>query len=155
MLDYEVQKRLVRLLEGATSKGAPAVDADKLKEVKAIVRTSDDYVASAFDVLMERLKERHAQARLHAVRVCDELFMRSKSFRARLSLHFDDFLDLSVGWRPSKPLPPPTECAEALRAAALSAIQRWDAGFGLHYPQVRPETVDGCSNGFDTKLFNN
>eukprot|EP00873_Tetraselmis_striata_P018511 jgi/Tetstr1/438775/TSEL_027284.t1 len=136
MLDYELQRRLAELLERATDKGAPAVEAETLAEIKAVARSGDQYVAAAFDVLMERLAARHSQTRLLSVHVADELFMRSKAFRAAMAPAFDRFLELSVGYRAANPLPPPAECAESLRAAALGAVQRWDASYGPHYPQV-------------------
>ena len=70
MLDYKVQQRLIKLLEAATDKKMPSVEPGVLKEIKSLVRTSNEYVASAHDVLMERLKARHAQvkprSRLHS-----------------------------------------------------------------------------------------
>ena len=64
MLDYEVQQRLVKLIESATDKHMPSVEVDTMNEIKALVRTSNEYISSAHDVLMERLKARHSQVHI-------------------------------------------------------------------------------------------
>ena len=163
MLDYEVQQRLIKLLESATNKNMPSVEADSMKEIKALARTSNEYILSAHDVLMERMKVRHAQVltpglplhvvlrsvanwmplehvqvRLLSVEICDELFMRSKVFRDLVSASFDKFLQSAVGYSSKDPLPGPADCAENLRTRALAVIQRWENAFGLHYPQASP-----------------
>ena len=43
---------------------------------------------------------------------------------------------LVAGFRPEKPLPPPTAAAAALRARTLEVIERWEADFAAFYPQV-------------------
>lgn len=61
MLDYEQHKRLVGLLESATDKKAPEIEAGSLKEIKEMVRNSNECIKSAYVVLMERLNAPHPQ----------------------------------------------------------------------------------------------
>eukprot|EP00850_Spirogloea_muscicola_P015671 SM000122S25778 [mRNA] locus=s122:188645:191422:- [translate_table: standard] len=71
---------------------------------------------------------------LHGV---DALFMRSRLFRALLvEPGFDAFLQLTVGYQPDRPLPPPADRAALLRRLAIEAVERWKDAFGLHYRQV-------------------
>lgn len=79
--------------------------------------------------------------RLLALEVCDELFGRSKRFRALLCARLTHALELMVGFKPSNPLPPPADTATALRARALEALERWHALFGTKYQQVRPSSL--------------
>eukprot|EP00850_Spirogloea_muscicola_P006640 SM000032S12024 [mRNA] locus=s32:11708:14478:- [translate_table: standard] len=71
---------------------------------------------------------------LHGI---DALFMRSRLFRALLvEPGFDAFLQLTVGYQPDRPLPPPADRAALLRRLAIEAVERWSDAFGLHYRQV-------------------
>ena len=76
------------------------------------------------------------QVRLHAVALCDELFMRSRIFRGLMAQRFSRFLELSVGHRSENPLPGPQEAAVQLRERALEAIEVWTERFGSLYRQV-------------------
>jgi len=50
------------LIKSATSTGETSLDAAKLKEIKEIVKKSDDNVSAAFSFCLARLKEKHSQA---------------------------------------------------------------------------------------------
>ena len=76
------------------------------------------------------------QVRLLALEVCDELFGRSKHFRALLTSRLTHFLELVVGHKTENPLPPPAPAAVALRAKALEVLERWHGQFGAKYKQV-------------------
>lgn len=76
------------------------------------------------------------QVRLHAVTVADELFRRSSAFRALVADSFSEFLELTVGFRAAKPLPPPQQDAVQLREKTLESIERWNEECGSLYPQV-------------------
>jgi hypothetical protein len=79
----------------------------------------------------------HLQARKLSVELCDVLFSRSKCFRRALAGQFSQFVELGVGHKPDKPLPPPAAAAVALRERSLEVIEKWHEAWGLHYPQVR------------------
>ena len=66
----------------------------------------------------------------------DELFMRSKYFRSLFITDFRSFMELVIGTRARKPLPPPPEAAEMLRKKGLEFIEKWNEGHGAHYKQV-------------------
>jgi hypothetical protein len=83
----------------------------------------------------------HAQTRLLALELSDELFARSKAFRALLAPRFSAFLDATIGFRAEKPLPPPAAAATALRARALEILERWEEGFAAFYPEVGSPAV--------------
>ncbi|XP_037408247.1 UV-stimulated scaffold protein A homolog isoform X2 [Triticum dicoccoides] len=75
--------------------------------------------------------------RLLAFSIVDELFMRSKLFRALLADVLDGFVPLAVGFRSNEQLPPPAASAATLRKAAIQALERWHHLFGVHYRQLR------------------
>lgn len=76
------------------------------------------------------------QTRKLALRICDVLFSRSRCFRRQLTAHFNQFVELTVGNKPDKPLPAPASVALDLRQKALEAIEQWHGQWGLQYPQV-------------------
>lgn len=74
--------------------------------------------------------------RLHALRISNELFLRSQGFRTLLAPNISPFLALTVGHRSEAPLPGPADVATQLRQAALEALEIWDERFGSLYGQV-------------------
>ena len=76
------------------------------------------------------------QTRLLALQVANALFRSSQPFRRLLTHSFQQFLELTVGYRPEKPLPPPVDTAEALRQQALEVVERWRDQHGRECPQV-------------------
>jgi len=80
---------------------------------------------------------RGAQARLHALALCEALLPRSRAFRGRLAEHFPLFLERAVGFRAARPLPAPADVAAQLRERALAATERWAEDHGAHYQQAR------------------
>lgn len=80
------------------------------------------------------------QARHLALDLCDHLFARSSAFRTLLISSLDDFLSLTIGHRPERPLPGPPAQAAALRASALAALQRWTALHARAHPQLQLAT---------------
>ncbi|KAK9807595.1 hypothetical protein WJX72_003694 [[Myrmecia] bisecta] len=137
MIDVAVQRRLTGLIESLTDKRkGGALEEGSLKQIKAICKQGDDNVLVAFDLLMDRLKLPHAQTRLHVLHLCDELFQRSKAFRSQLAKHFTAFLELTIGYKQGKPLPPPADVATLLRDQTLQVIEGWDENHGRLYSQV-------------------
>lgn len=76
------------------------------------------------------------QTRLHVVNLIDQLFQRSRAFRAQLTANFTDFLELSLGFRHERPLPGPASIASQLRDRALEVVEHWNDKFGSTYKQV-------------------
>lgn len=76
------------------------------------------------------------QIRVHALRLCDELFTRSKQFRQLLVSDLGQVLPLALGHKPETPLPPPAGAAAKLRKAALECLERWNSQYGAVYGQV-------------------
>ncbi len=63
MLDASVLKKLVDLVEKATSKRRTDVDPAALKQLKLLCRAADENVRSTFDLLMDQMKSQDAQVR--------------------------------------------------------------------------------------------
>ena len=57
-------RRLNELVEGATDRNQSAVDEFALEEIKRLARTSDLALRATYDILLTRLKQSHAQARM-------------------------------------------------------------------------------------------
>ena len=85
---------------------------------------------------MTQLHKEHAEIRLSAVQVIDQLFMRSHAFRELLIADFNEFLDLTVETDIKRPLPPPETVARNLKRQALEAIRRWNQQFGKGYRKL-------------------
>ncbi|XBI68240.1 UV-stimulated scaffold protein A homolog isoform X1 [Triticum dicoccoides] len=125
------------LIDRATSTTAPSVDPALLRAIKSSVRASDGAVRDAFRLLLSLMAKPHSHVRLLAFSIVDELFMRSKLFRALLADVLDGFVPLAVGFRSNEQLPPPAASAATLRKAAIQALERWHHLFGVHYRQLR------------------
>ena len=77
------------------------------------------------------------QTRLHALALCELLLPRSRAFRAALAQQFPAFLERTIGFRATRPLPGPSDVAAQLRERALEATERWAEDHGAHYQQAR------------------
>jgi len=77
------------------------------------------------------------QVRYLTLLIIDELFMRSKLFRALVVEKLDKLLSLSVGFRRNHPLPAPPAVASVLRLKAIEFLEKWNSSFGIHYRQIR------------------
>ncbi|CAH9123661.1 unnamed protein product [Cuscuta epithymum] len=126
-----------RLIEKATNSTSPEVDPRLLKAIKSVVRQSDSELRLAAQTLMSLMKRDHSQVRYLSLLIIDEIFMRSKLFRAILVENLDQLLTLSVGFRKNLPLPAPASVASVLRAKAIEFLEKWNDSFGVHYRQLR------------------
>lgn len=63
-MDADGHSRLVVLIERATSKKHPALDASLLAEIKALCKLDEEHVLLAFDAAFSQLRATHAQVRL-------------------------------------------------------------------------------------------
>ncbi|XP_023556073.1 UV-stimulated scaffold protein A isoform X2 [Octodon degus] len=85
---------------------------------------------------MTQLSQDHAEIRLSAFQIVDELFARSHQFRMLLVSDFQEFLELTLGMDLEQPLPPPKEAAQRLKQAAMRAVEGWNQRFGEAYKKL-------------------
>ncbi|XP_059173402.1 UV-stimulated scaffold protein A-like isoform X2 [Physella acuta] len=135
-LNGEVLKQMDKCLQTLTMTGNPSLDPADLKQFKRFCRESDDYVRYAFLLIMRQLKKNHAEVRLSAFQVADELFCRSHAFREILVIHLQTFLSLTTETEANRPLPPPKPAANKLKSDSLRAIQRWYEKYGQGYRKL-------------------
>ncbi|NXK93482.1 UVSSA protein, partial [Formicarius rufipectus] len=131
-----MDQRLAELVDELTTSGEPRLEPGRMKELKKICKSSEEHLGHAFHLLVTRLREEHAEMRLSAFQVVQELFARSHRFRTLLIDSFQEFLELTVGTDHEQPLPPPREVAQKLRKAAIRAVQDWHEKYGEAYKQL-------------------
>ena len=86
---------------------------------------------------MVHLGEEHAEVRLSAHDLVEQLFQRSHTFRECLIDTFQEYLALAVGVDAERPLPPPAGAAKLLKARTLLSIKRWAEAYGAGYPKLK------------------
>lgn len=101
-----------------------------------VPRSSEEQLSRAYHLLTAQLRQEHAEVRLSAFQVAEELFARSHLFRLLVISDFQGFLELTLGTDPRQPLPPPREAAQRLRQAAARAVQGWSEKFGAAYKKL-------------------
>lgn len=101
-----------------------------------VPRSSEEQLSHAYRLLMTQLTQDHAEIRLSAFQITDELFTRSHQFRVLLVSDFQEFLELTLGTDSDRPLPPPREAAQRLRQAAMQAVEGWNEKFGEAYKKL-------------------
>ncbi|XP_012667743.1 UV-stimulated scaffold protein A isoform X1 [Otolemur garnettii] len=131
-----MEQKLSQLVEELTTSGEPQLNLEKMKELKKICKSSEEQLGRTYHLLMAQLSREHAQVRLSAFQVVDELFTRSHYFRSLLISDFQEFLELTLGTDHEQPLPPPREVAQRLRQAALRAVEVWNEKFGEAYKKL-------------------
>ncbi|GAB1289545.1 UV-stimulated scaffold protein A [Apodemus speciosus] len=145
-----MDQKLSQLIEELTTSGESQLNAQKMKELKKIckvlevqlrtshklVRSSEEQLSHAYRLLMTQLTQEHAEIRLSAFQIVDELFTRSHQFRVLLVSDFQEFLELTLGTDSDRPLPPPREAAQRLRQAAMQAVEGWNEKFGEAYKKL-------------------
>ncbi|XP_062964848.1 UV-stimulated scaffold protein A isoform X2 [Cynocephalus volans] len=131
-----MDQRLSQLVEELTTSGEPQLDPEKTKALKRICKSSEEQLGHAYHLLMTQLKQEHAEIRLSAFQIVDELFARSHQFRMLVISDFQEFLELTLGTDHGQPLPPPRDAAQRLRRAAMRAVQGWSEKFGEAYKKL-------------------
>ncbi|KAJ7324513.1 hypothetical protein JRQ81_017533 [Phrynocephalus forsythii] len=131
-----MDQRLSQLVEDLTTSGEPQLDPQKMKELKKICRSSDEHICHIYHLLMTQLNEDHAQIRLSAFQIVDELFTRSHQFRTLIISNFQELLELTVETDYDQPLPPPEEVAQNLKTTAIKSVQRWHEEYGEAYKKL-------------------
>ncbi|XP_066478504.1 UV-stimulated scaffold protein A [Tiliqua scincoides] len=132
----EVDQKLSQLVEDLTTSGEPQLDPKKIKELKKICKSSNEHISHVYHLLMTQLNQEHAEIRLSAFQVVDELFTRSHQFRTLIISNFQEFLELTVETDYEQPLPPPSEVAQKLKKAAIKSIQEWHEKYGEAYKKL-------------------
>ncbi|XP_073898866.1 UV-stimulated scaffold protein A isoform X4 [Castor canadensis] len=135
-LAVDMDQKLPELVEELTTSGEPQLNPEKMKELKKICKSSEEQLNHAYRLLMTQLTQDHAEIRLSAFQVVDELFTRSHQFRVLLVSDFQEFLELTLGTDHEQPLPPPREAAQQLRQAAMRAVEGWNEKFGEAYKKL-------------------
>lgn len=133
-MDSERQAaHLKHLVEELTTSGKEKLDEEKFKKVKKICKQSDIYVVELYRLISKQLRKKHAEIRLSAFLICDEIFQRSHCFRELLLKDFLKFVDLTLGLDPKQPLPKPDSAAKKMKQKCVEAIQRWHDQFSAGY----------------------
>lgn len=86
---------------------------------------------------MSYLAKDHAEIRLSAFQIIDDLFRRSHLFRELLLSDFQRFTHLVTGIDSKEPLPLPKAVASKLKEKSLLAIRQWHDKFGEGYPRLK------------------
>ncbi|XP_039509736.1 UV-stimulated scaffold protein A isoform X1 [Pimephales promelas] len=135
-MDQTMRDKLSQLVEELTTSGEPQLNQDKMKEVKKICKVSNDYIDHFYHLIMTQLNQEHAEIRLSAFQMLNEIFSRSHHFRGLLITNFQEFLELTVETDAEQPLPPPKEVARKLRTLAIQTVQSWHATYGEAYKKL-------------------
>ncbi|DAA28413.1 TPA: hypothetical protein BOS_6983 [Bos taurus] len=131
-----MDQKLSELVEELTTSGEPQLNPEKMKQLKKICKSSEEQLGHAYHLLMAQLSQEHAEIRLSAFQVLDQLFARSHQFRTLVVSNFQEFLELTLGTDHERPLPPPREVAQRLRQAATQAIRGWNEKYGAAYKKL-------------------
>ncbi|ELW62740.1 hypothetical protein TREES_T100000761 [Tupaia chinensis] len=131
-----MDQKLSQLIEELTTSGEPQLNPEKMKELKKICKSSEEQLSHAYRLLMTQLNQEHAEIRLSAFQIVDELFARSHQFRMLVISDFQEFLELTLGTDHGQPLPPPREVAQRLKQAAIQAVEGWNEKFGEAYKKL-------------------
>ncbi|KAG0231524.1 hypothetical protein BGW42_000169 [Actinomortierella wolfii] len=132
-LNIETRDALSALIQTATKTGELQLDPDQ--KIKSICKKSENNVRCAYDLIMNQLKQKHAQIRYSCTQLIQELFQRSHVFRDCLVEDYPTFLQLTVGIH-QHTLPPPVAFAEKTKQLAISLTNEWFKKYGTVYKQV-------------------
>ncbi|KAG7461533.1 hypothetical protein MATL_G00192090 [Megalops atlanticus] len=135
-MDHAQREKLSELMEELTTSGEPQLNAEKMKEMKKLCKVSNDYIEYAYHLIMTQLAQEHAEIRLSALQVAEQLFSRSHRFRELLVSSLQEFLELTVETNADRPLPPPREVAHKLKTLAIRTVQAWQAIYGQAYKKL-------------------
>ncbi|XP_076029626.1 UV-stimulated scaffold protein A-like [Oratosquilla oratoria] len=137
-MENDTRKRhLSYLVFELTTSGKDHLDENKMKQLKKICKHSEFYVIILWEHLQKQLKKQHAEIRLSAFQICDEIFHRSHCFRELLLKDFTDFAAQTIGFDRKNPLPKPKPVAKTMQQKAIEAIQRWYDKFKDGYHTLR------------------
>ncbi|KAI0222633.1 UV-stimulated scaffold protein A [Lamellibrachia satsuma] len=123
-------------VEKLTTSGQQTLDAPTMAQIKKICKRSDEYVKHAFHLVMSQLECDHAEIRLSAFLIIQQLFSRSHCFRELLLARFHSFMQLTMETEPNIPMPPPKLVANSLKKMASDSVQEWYNKYGLAYKKL-------------------
>ncbi|KAJ2079229.1 hypothetical protein H4R24_003923 [Coemansia sp. RSA 988] len=120
-----------------TTTGSESLDKQKLLELKSLCKhdSGSQTVSATFHALLESLGKRHAQVRISALQIVNELFCRSHVFRLLVNRHLPQIFRLVFGAYQTK-LPPPIQYADRLRQLAAEYLYMWVERFGVAYQRL-------------------
>uniref|UniRef100_UPI00398E65DE UV-stimulated scaffold protein A isoform X2 n=1 Tax=Pristiophorus japonicus TaxID=55135 RepID=UPI00398E65DE len=136
VMEVQQYDQLSQLMEDLTTSGQQVLNPEKMKELKKICKSSEDYIKHAYHLIMTQLNQEHAEIRLSAFQIANELFVRSHQFRTLLVSNFQEFLELTVETDHEQPLPPPKETAQRLKEMAIKSVQEWQEKYGDAYKKL-------------------
>ncbi|XP_051865195.1 UV-stimulated scaffold protein A [Pristis pectinata] len=135
-MEDQQDEKLSQLVEDLTTSGQQVLDPEKMRQLKKICKSSEEYVKHAYHLIMRQLNQEHAEIRLSAFQIANELFVRSNQFRLLLVSNFQEFLELTVETNFEQPLPPPKETAQKLKKMAIKSVQEWQDKYGNAYKKL-------------------
>ncbi|XP_043564180.1 UV-stimulated scaffold protein A isoform X1 [Chiloscyllium plagiosum] len=135
-MEVQQHEKLSQLVEDLTTSGQQVLNPDKMKELKKICKLSEDYINQVYHLIMTQLNQEHAEIRLSAFQIANELFVRSHHFRTLLVSNFQEFLELTVESNFEQPLPPPKEIAQTLKEMAIKSVEDWHGKYGEAYKKL-------------------
>ncbi|XP_048471757.1 UV-stimulated scaffold protein A isoform X2 [Rhincodon typus] len=135
-MEVQQHEKLSQLVEDLTTSGQQVLNPEKMKELKKICKLSEDYIKQVYHLIMTQLNQEHAEIRLSAFEIANELFVRSHHFRMLLVSNFQEFLALTVESNYEQPLPPPKEIAQKLKEMAMKSVEEWHRKYGEAYKKL-------------------
>eukprot|EP01012_Entosiphon_sulcatum_P013459 TRINITY_DN18695_c0_g1_i1.p1 TRINITY_DN18695_c0_g1~~TRINITY_DN18695_c0_g1_i1.p1 ORF type:complete len:343 (+),score=56.11 TRINITY_DN18695_c0_g1_i1:22-1029(+) len=145
-LDEKAARHLVSQLTVVNKDGSGEVPRDGLQGLKRQLLHTPNSAGLVCSELLRRLQAKHARARLLALTVWNELFLRSKAYRdtavprlrtlteLAIAPGSGDVFAISPTGRPR--LPPPKDVACTLRHFAVECFRQWRDRFGAFYPAL-------------------
>jgi len=128
---------LKNLIEELTLSGCPVLDESKFRNIKKLCKKSDTNIEETFKLTMLQLEKDHAEIRLSAFLIIDQIFRRSHHFRTLMIKDMNKYIPLVFEVDSQSPLPPPKEAMETLKVKAIVAMEEWHETFGQAYKRIQ------------------
>lgn len=127
-------REVARLVRQLTESGRDSPDPSQLQQLKQLCRRGDAVIDAMYERALKQLRRQHAQVRLSALQLLDQLFRRSHRLRTRLVSDLPTVLDLC--FETGGTLPPPRGVARQLTATAAAALTHWTEKYGSAYKKL-------------------
>nr|CAB3267583.1 UV-stimulated scaffold protein A-like [Phallusia mammillata] len=135
-MELSLAQELEGIIERLVTSGQRQLDKPLLKKLKLFCKGNDDNLRHCFQLIISQLHKDHAEVRLSAFQIVNELFMRSHLFRQLLLDMFNEYMDLTMEVDFENPLPPPRHIAEKLKSDSLVAMKAWHDKYGIAYSKL-------------------